>query len=149
MTLETSYAAKVSSGDPGQQPLHLVSILVVEDNDDSRELLEYLLSRAGARVRVAMDGVEALELLDHDIPHIIVSDLSMPRLDGFGLLQRLTSLRRELPPVPAIAISAMTSPEDRRRAIEVGFRAHLPKPVDSDQLIQTIQSLLRDAVTAA
>jgi CheY-like chemotaxis protein len=125
---------------PRLDGLHL---LVVEDHADSRAILRQLLSALGATVDEAGDGREALALLaaPRRRPHLILCDLRMPRMDGFALAERLREdvrWRR----VPMIAVTALTAPGDRARALEAGFSAHIAKPINLDLLVSTIRRLL-------
>jgi PAS domain S-box-containing protein len=116
--------------------------LVVEDDQDARDLLSELLRGRGVRVTAAASGADALEVLDREIPDVIVSDIAMPGLDGFELIERV----RKRPPerggrVPAVALTAYARPEDRERSLLAGFQAHLSKPVDLEELLSTVANL--------
>lgn len=119
------------------------TILIVDDEPDARSLLTQLLEDQHARVLVARDAAEAYEVVQRDRPDVIVSDVGMPREDGLSLLQRI----RRLPAdrggdVPAIALTAYASAEDRMKAIRAGFQVHVSKPVEPDALLRTIDALL-------
>lgn len=122
---------------PGVRPLAGVSVLVVEDNEDAREILRLMLDYAGALVEVAAGAKEALARLQVFLPDVIVSDLNMPGVDGEGLLRQLqaSSIYRD---VPVIALTAVKERETERRALAAGFRAYLVKPIDAAQLIDCI-----------
>jgi CheY-like chemotaxis protein len=131
--------------------LNGVSILVVEDDPDARELMHAVFEQRGAQVRSADGVARAFELLADGLPDIIVSDIAMPEEDGVAFLRRL----REMPAplggrIPAVAVSAFTANSDRTRALEAGFDRYLIKPVDFEQLCLTIQSLVdrHDKVSA-
>jgi CheY-like chemotaxis protein len=115
-------------------------VLLVEDDADSREAITIALELEGAAVRAAGSVDVALRLLGDASPDVVVSDLSMPGTDGYGLL---AALRARHVRVPAIAVSGFATPEDRQRALEAGFRDHLPKPVDVDLLLRTVARELR------
>jgi CheY-like chemotaxis protein len=118
-------------------------ILVVEDDLDTREAMTLLLQQFGASVTAAAsarDGLRALGLLQ---PDILLSDLSMPGEDGYDLIRQV----RALPPdrggrIPAAAVTARTSAEDRRRTRAAGFQAHLAKPLDADELASVVARLV-------
>jgi CheY-like chemotaxis protein len=192
------------------QSLYGVRVLLVEDDDDSRNLLEVMLKRQGAEVIAASSAAEALEALaemtdpdrassseNSSLPDIIISDLGMPDKDGFELMRMIRSLASDesldtqhstlstpyshsiqhsapSPPrsdasesshrsslitddshlgthhsalvaaqsIPAIALTGYATPKDRERALAAGYQLHLPKPVEPQQLVAAILSLL-------
>jgi CheY-like chemotaxis protein len=120
-------------------PLDGLHVLVVEDNDDAREVTRVVLAAYGARVSVASGAVRALELLEErDRVDCIVSDISMPRHDGMWLIAQLRARDGDRP-IPAVAVTARVTREDRRAILAAGFQVHLPKPVDLDQLVHAIR----------
>lgn len=127
----------------GGSRLHGKRVLVVDDEADARELMSWALQEAGADVVVAADGIEALGLLSAERPDIVLTDVQMPGMDGFRLLDAMRTRLTDGPP-PAIAISARANLEEARRAAEAGFAAHLTKPLDLNLLLDTI-----DRVAAA
>ena len=119
-----------------------ISVLVVEDNDDARKLLQTILTRAGAVVEVAESAATALRILAGVWPDIVVSDIEMPGEDGYSLIRKI---RLQEPPsrhVPAIALTAYTRSVDRVRALAAGFQTHMSKPVEPAELIATVKSLM-------
>jgi PAS domain S-box-containing protein len=120
-----------------------LQILVVEDEDDTRELITDVLGRYGAGVRAANSAAAAFELLQSWRPDVLVSDIAMPDEDGYSFIRRV----RTLPPerggdLPAIAVTAMAGAADRRAALASGYQEHLSKPIDPTTLIVTIAALL-------
>jgi signal transduction histidine kinase/CheY-like chemotaxis protein len=120
-------------------PLSGMRLLVVDDEVDTREVLSAMLRQSGAEVRAADSTASALAVLRSWRPDVLISDIGMPVEDGYALLHRL----RSLPPeqggaIPAVALTAYADGQDRQRALEAGFQAHLPKPVESSLLIQAI-----------
>lgn len=115
-------------------------ILLVEDDNDTRQFLDALLTAAGADVRAAASVPDALQLLDNFSPHAVVTDIAMPDADGYALLAQLRQ-RAVGRNVPAIAVTAYGRPEDHDRAMRAGFSSYVRKPVDPDAFIQTIASL--------
>ncbi|MBX3204050.1 MAG: response regulator [Labilithrix sp.] len=113
-------------------------VLVVEDEPETLELVSMTLRSAGAEVFEASGAVSALESLDSRAPHVVLSDLQMPDLDGFELVRRLNA--RAVPPV-AVALSASASGEDARRALEAGFAIHVTKPIGTTELVETIRAI--------
>jgi two-component system CheB/CheR fusion protein len=115
-------------------------ILVVDDSSETTEMLGKLLQLEGAFVESARSGADALEIARRKNFDLIVSDISMPEMDGYQLLQRL----RELPSmanVPAVALTGYGRGADVERALEEGFAEHLTKPLDLDQLLQIVRRL--------
>jgi two-component system chemotaxis sensor kinase CheA len=117
-------------------------VLVVEDSITSRMLLKNILESAGYRVRTAVDGVDALTALKTGEFSAVVSDIQMPRLDGFGLTERIRSDRR-LADMPVILVTALESAEDRERGVDVGANAYIVKSsFDQSNLVAAIQRLV-------
>jgi CheY-like chemotaxis protein len=119
-----------------------VSVLVVEDHDDSRDLLVFALEQAGATVIAVSSVAEALKWLKTVRPQVLVSDLSMPGRDGFSLLQEVRS-SPELHDLPAIAVTGHTQPELLSRAEGAGFQRFMRKPVNITELCEAVQALAR------
>ncbi|MFL6656641.1 MAG: ATP-binding protein [Massilia sp.] len=123
--------------------LSKVKVLVVDDEPDARDLVKRILSDCNAEVRTAASAEQAMEALAEQIPDILVSDLGMPDVDGFELLARIRTLRPEQGGnIPAVALTAFARSEDRLRALEAGFLAHIAKPVEPSELIATVASTL-------
>ena len=113
-------------------------ILVVEDEPETLELVCLTLRSAGAEVLEASGAEAALERLHAASPHVVLSDLQMPGLDGYELMRRLKD--RPVPPI-AVALSASASLEDARRALEAGFAVHVAKPIGTSELVETIRAV--------
>jgi CheY-like chemotaxis protein len=124
------------------RPLDGVKVLCAEDDPDTRDMLCQYLQRQGARILCASGAAQMLAAVDSFQPDIVLSDLAMPGLDGFELVRRL---RGRTAQVPAVAVTAHTSPQDRQRTRAAGFQEHLGKPIDLDNLVVVIQRLTRDA----
>jgi signal transduction histidine kinase len=122
-----------------------IDVLIVEDSPDTLLLLSTLFRREGASVTTASSAAEALQSASTKRPNLIVSDIGMPDVDGYELLEQLRVLPG-LADVPAIAISGYASEEDRERALSVGYLALVPKPVDIDTLFTLIQEIKAPAV---
>jgi CheY-like chemotaxis protein len=119
-----------------------VRVLVLEDHEDSRLGYEALLRHQGARVCGAADAEEALQQISTFQPDVIISDLSLPRVDGFAFIRRL----RGSPPeqggrCPAVALSGL-GPAERSSALAEGFQAVLVKPADPQQLLRLMSELV-------
>jgi signal transduction histidine kinase/ActR/RegA family two-component response regulator len=125
-----------------------VSILIVDDETDARELLVAMLEDYGADVRAVGSAAAALEALHGEVfrPDVLVSDVGMPGTDGFALVREIRSLPAEpLRRLPAIAVTAYANPEDRVRALVAGYQNHIPKPVDANALAVAIAQLIGPA----
>lgn len=117
-------------------------ILVVEDEADTADLLERFLVSAGANVTVVRSAPAALEILEEVSPHLLVSDIGMPEVDGIELIRRVRSMGAERGGViPAVAVTALARPEDRTRALLAGFQAHLAKPIEAVELVATVRAV--------
>jgi signal transduction histidine kinase len=111
-----------------------LDVLVVEDNPDSREMISQLLRSSGATVR-EVDGAEAaLEMLARQVPDVLVSDIGLAGLDGFGLIRRVRALPGPARDVPAIAVTAYARAEDRAAALAAGYQRYLTKPIEPSDL---------------
>lgn len=149
MMVEVDSADSSELGDgglPAQDeaiPLGDVRILIVEDDPDAAEMLQYALRGAGALTRNAYSVAEAMDSLAEWVPNIVLSDITMPDEDGYSLIKRMRSMQvREISELPAIALTAMARSEDGDRAISAGFHMHMPKPIDIDELTKAIESLV-------
>jgi two-component system CheB/CheR fusion protein len=120
-------------------PLRGSRVLVVDDDPEGREMVAAVVLLAGAEVRTAPGGLEALELLHSRWPTLLVSDLAMPAGDGYELIHGVRLLRGGV--LPAVAMSGSAAREDRERTRSAGFNAHLAKPVDVDELILVLARL--------
>ncbi|HEV7518176.1 MAG TPA: response regulator, partial [Thermoanaerobaculia bacterium] len=117
-------------------------VLVVEDEEDTRELLVRALERGGAEVAGAASVAEALILLDRRLPDVLVSDIGMPGEDGYSLLRQLRARGPESGgKLPAAALTAYARSEDRLQALQAGFQTHIAKPVDPFELLGLVARL--------
>jgi CheY-like chemotaxis protein len=103
-------------------------VLIVEDNADSRELLALALERLGHRVRTAEDGLSGVQEALAWRPDVLLVDIGLPNLDGYGVARRVRAALGA--DVYLIALTGYGQPEDRRRALDAGFDAHFTKPLD-------------------
>jgi PAS domain S-box-containing protein len=117
-----------------------VKVLLVDDDDDTRELVSRLLSDSGAEVTAVASVADTLGAIRTFRPDVLISDIGMPDEDGYELIRQVRMLG-EGRATPAIALTAFSRLEDRTRAMLAGFQAHLPKPVDTRELLVTIASL--------
>ena len=126
-----------------------LSILVVDDNPEERELVRTSLEHYGAVVRTAASTQEACERFRRDRPDVLVSDLMMPDQDGLELIRRIRAIDEGAGRVtPAAALSALARTDDRRRALNAGYQMHVTKPIDPLELASTIERLAAAKVPA-
>lgn len=122
--------------------LNGLKVLVVDDEADTRELIREVLKECGSEVITSDSAADALLALERHKPDVLISDLGMPDEDGYALISKI----RSLPPdrggkIPAAALTAYARAEDRMRVLRSGFQFHLPKPVDSAELVTVIANL--------
>jgi CheY-like chemotaxis protein len=119
-----------------------VKVLVVDDEVDARDLMRRVLGYCDAQVLTAASADEALTIVERERPHVLVSDIGMPHVDGFELLKRVRALgEAKGGKVPAIALTAFARSEDRTRALRAGFLVHVSKPVEPSELVATVASV--------
>lgn len=129
---------------PGPVALAGISVLLVEDEADTRDLVTTMLREFGARVVAVTSAREALTSIEHEVPSVLLSDIGMSEESGYDLIRQVRALDPEKGgTVPAVALTAYASPSDRRRALVAGFHVHLAKPVEADELLAVIASLGR------
>ena len=116
-------------------------IMVVDDSLTMRKVLSRLLERAGFEVLVAKDGMDAMQLLQETTPDVILTDIEMPRMDGFGLARNIRDDARTAK-TPLIMISSRTADKHRNLAKEIGVDAFFGKPVQDDELVSKVKELL-------
>lgn len=122
-----------------------LSILVVDDEEDARQLIQHVLTSYGANVITAGSASEALDTISQqlpELPDLIVSDIGMPGEDGYSLIRKIRHLQLGTAEnLPAVALTAYARSQDRMRAIAAGFQHHVPKPVEPAELATVIASL--------
>jgi CheY-like chemotaxis protein len=133
---------------PSEQSLNLkgVKLLVVDDDASTREFFTFLLERHGASVTAVASANEAFATLTQSKPDILLSDIGMPEVDGYMLIQHL----RTLPPeqggqIPAIAVTAYAGEINYQQALAAGFQNHVSKPVEPAKLVEMIANLVRQS----
>lgn len=137
--VETESAVSVSNS---SVPLTSIRVLIVDDEPDSRDVIEFVVQQAGAAVMAVSSALEALRSLQSFQPDILLSDIGMAGMDGYGLMRAI----RQLPAnqggqILAIALTAYAGEYDQQQALNAGFEQHLSKPVEPDKLIQMIVKL--------
>lgn len=118
-------------------------ILIVDDNQDSRELAVKILKNAGYQMIEAADGEEALEKAVAENPDIILMDISIPKIDGYEVTRRLKS-QVSFKNTPVIALTAHAMKGDKEKAIDAGCEGYISKPIDIHELPNQIKSYLKD-----
>ena len=134
--------AKTLSVDLKRLDLAGVKVLVVDDEVDARNLIERVLADCDAEVFTAGTADEALLFIERERPHVLVSDIGMPEVDGFEFIKRVRALGEARGgKIPAIALTAFARSEDRTRALRAGFLVHVTKPVEPSEWVATVASV--------
>jgi CheY-like chemotaxis protein len=141
VTKEHAVAAQPAGAASPSPPLAGLRVLAVEDDESTLDALTELLSLRGADVTPAASVSQALEALQELDPDVLVSDIGMPERDGYDLIREVRARGRDATDLPAVAVTAFASPEDRQRALAAGFQVHLAQPVDPKELTQVIAAL--------
>lgn len=144
----TAVAATSSVGRcPGVRSIEGTRVLLVEDDDDTREAYAAMLAELGTQVRAESSAGRGLAALTEFHPDVILSDIAMPGEDGFSFIQKVRGLEPTRDSrVPAAALTALASDEVRRRALRSGFQVHVPKPVDAARLASVVAMLVDSKV---
>ena len=128
----------------GNDKLRGVDILAVDDDEDTLEMLRFILQQQGANVVTADSVTKAADTLRQFLPHVILTDIGMPDYNGYALIKLVRAKdEKEGRNTPAIALTAYTSPADKQTALSSGFQKYLSKPFDPAELIETIGGLVR------
>ncbi|MFN2515787.1 MAG: response regulator [Pyrinomonadaceae bacterium] len=119
-------------------------ILVVDDEADARELVSAILTRCGSEVKCCESAAEALTAFVDWKPDLLVSDIGMPSEDGYSLIKKLRKLRlKRAKEIPAIALTAYATKEDKARTLSSGFQIHVPKPIEPESLVMSIAAAMK------
>ena len=119
-----------------------VKVLVVDDEPDSRELLMTILTNCGSDVRCSDSAATAMLEFNQWNPDLLVSDIGMPNEDGYSLIRRVRQLASHHAQIPAVALTAYATDEDRSQALLAGFQMHVPKPIEPESFLTSIASVL-------
>jgi PAS domain S-box-containing protein len=120
-----------------------IQILVVDDDDDTRDFHTFVLEQAGAMVTAVTSAKEALQILAESEPDMLLSDIGMPEMDGYMLMRQVRALQaNQAKQIPAIALTAYAGEINQQQALESGFQKHLSKPVEPEELIKEIATLI-------
>ncbi|HUK66568.1 MAG TPA: ATP-binding protein [Anaeromyxobacteraceae bacterium] len=135
-------APRAATPAPHMVSLQDVSVLVVDDDADTLEVVRQLLEQAGARVTVAGSAPEALEAFRREPPQVLLSDIGMPGQDGYDLIRQVRSLEGKGGQVPAVALTAFAHSEHRQQAFSAGYQLYLAKPIEPGELTAAVARLL-------
>ncbi|MFN2531835.1 MAG: response regulator [Pyrinomonadaceae bacterium] len=132
-----------------QPSLTGLRVLVVDDDTDSRAVISEMLLQFGAEVLTAAGAQEALQAIELWAPHVLLSDIEMPKEDGYSLLQKVRSIEGKRGSfIPAAALTAYGRPTDRVRALRAGFQTYLAKPIDPHELALVVASLAKGSAVS-
>jgi CheY-like chemotaxis protein len=120
----------------------MAKIVLVEDNEDNRDMLSRRLIRKGYEVLIAVNGEEAVELVKKEKPALVLMDISLPLMDGFEATRKLKSLD-DTKSIPIVALTAHAMSGDREKAIDAGCDDYDVKPVELTRLLSKIENLLK------
>ena len=135
--------ARSPSGAPGGPRLDGITVLVVDDESDAREIMAHALQACGARVTVAGGARDAFDVLVSTDIDVLLSDIAMPDEDGYSLIRRVrASTNTRVATIPAVAVTAHARPAEREQAFAAGFQRHLAKPVEPVDLARTVDQLV-------
>jgi len=121
-------------------------ILFLEDDNDTYELVRFMLERAGYQALRAVNGKDGLEIAHREQPDLILADLSMPEMDGWEATRKLKA-DPATQHIPIIALTAHTLPGDRQRALKAGCNAYLTKPINLKVFLETVDKFMRGEQT--
>jgi CheY-like chemotaxis protein len=124
-----------------ERALSGLKIVLVEDDQDSREVIAETLANFGAVVVQAAHASEALTIIVQLDPDILISDIAMPQIDGYELVSRVKS---RYPHLPAVALTAFATADDKKKALAAGFQAHVTKPVDALELVEVLAAVVQN-----
>ncbi len=153
---ESHAVSAVEGGAPSSDPGHAVgslegiSVLVVDDDDQSRDVIAVHLQNCHAAVLTASSAAHAFDVLQRQHVDVLIADIGMPDEDGYSMIRRLRALDAPgLASIPAAALTAFARDEDRQRALQAGFQVHLAKPIDASTLVAAVANLRSASVGSA
>ena len=120
----------------------MFEILVAEDDKNTRRFLQVVLEEDGFRVHTAVNGQEAMDILDREYIDLVVLDVMMPQMDGYEFTRQIRSANSNL---PILMVSAMQLPQDKKKGFLVGTDDYMTKPIDPEEMLLRIRALLRRA----
>ena len=119
-------------------------VLVVDDEEDARELIGRALEDKGAQISLAANSHEAIRILESDDIDVLLADIAMPGDDGYSLIRQIRSAGTDLSSIPAAAVTAHAREEERTRALAAGFQMHVAKPVEPGEIVRMVDHLAHD-----
>jgi PAS domain S-box-containing protein len=152
LPISTEESNKITKNNDASQPASISSplagirILVVDDEIDTRELLTVILQQAGAAVITVSSAAQVLTILANSEFDVLIGDIGMPDLDGYSLMRQIRASSQPQAEIPAIALTAYVGEFNRQKAIAAGFQRHLAKPVDPDELVTAVATLVKEFV---
>lgn len=123
------------------------NVLIIEDNDQNLYLLTFMLESGGYKVRSARDGANGIDMAFRDVPDVILLDIQLPLMDGYGVARRLRS-NPALAEVPIIAVTSYAMAGDREKAIEAGCDGYIEKPINPDTFLSQVEAYRQAGATA-
>ena len=123
----------------------MARFLIIEDNAANLELVRYLLEHAGHRVDGAVNGIDGVFAVGATAPDLVICDLQLPMLDGYGVLRELRA-RPAHAALPIVAVTAFSMPNDRKNVMQAGFDGYLSKPIDPETFVERIEAFLPPAL---
>jgi len=140
----TTRQIRLESSFERPKQLRGIRVLVVDDEEDSRQLVRAILDDCGCIVTLAGSVAEAMRSLAESVPDLLISDIGMPHEDGYDLIRQVRALpAASTGNLPAAALTAYARTEDRRRVLNAGYSMHIPKPVEPSELVAVVVSLTR------
>ena len=116
----------------------------VDDEKDTRDLIGRALEDRGARISVADNSKEAIEILERNEIDVLLADIAMPGEDGYSLIRQIRSAGTKLASIPAAAVTAHAREDERTRALAAGFHVHMAKPVEPSEIVRMVNHLAHD-----
>jgi CheY-like chemotaxis protein/anti-sigma regulatory factor (Ser/Thr protein kinase) len=138
-------AREITAEEPDSEPrLDGVRVLVVDDEEDARELIGRALEDRGASITLAANAHDAIQILERDDIDVLLADIAMPGDDGYSLIRQIRSAGTSMSSIPAAAVTAHARDEERARALAAGFQMHLTKPVEPGEIVRTVDHLAQE-----
>ncbi|HEX6649165.1 MAG TPA: ATP-binding protein [Pyrinomonadaceae bacterium] len=142
-SLKWQYDDDLSASEVNQNLLSGLKVLTVDDQQDTRELITLALGRYGAEVRTSDSASSALKMIADWKPHVVVSDIGLPGMDGYDFMRRVRELEGDGERIPAIAVTGYAGALDESKALNAGYEIHLSKPIELNELANAIAKLSR------
>jgi CheY-like chemotaxis protein len=121
-----------------------VRVLVVDDEEDARELIGRALEDSGAQITLAANSSDAIQILQRNDIDVLLADIAMPGGDGYSLIRQIRAAGTSLSSIPAAAVTAHAREGERSRALAAGFQMHLAKPIEPGEIVRMVNRLASD-----